>query len=134
MPMQHNNSDLNNDLQFLVNCCQVHPSKDAQKFIFSYLDTSHVNNDAIISLAHQHGILPLLYKTLKSLPVSDMVKPLLAKLKLEYMHIAQSNILMSAELIRVMKLLEDHGIEALAFKGPTSFPNGVWRYYVTPIW
>jgi len=35
------------------------------------------------------------------------------------MEIVKENMLMSAELIKVMKLLEENGIEALAFKGPT---------------
>ena len=38
--------------------------------------------------------------------------------KQQYHAIAQRNMLMSAELIRIMKLLEGNGIEALAFKGP----------------
>ncbi|RRS30903.1 MAG: hypothetical protein P794_05210 [Epsilonproteobacteria bacterium (ex Lamellibrachia satsuma)] len=35
------------------------------------------------------------------------------------MQIAQRNILMSAELLKIMQLLEKNSIEALAFKGPT---------------
>jgi len=34
-------------------------------------------------------------------------------------NIAQKNMLMSAELIKVMKLLKENNIEAIAFKGPT---------------
>jgi hypothetical protein len=33
--------------------------------------------------------------------------------------IAKTNMLMTAELIAVMKLLKDNEIEAIAFKGPT---------------
>jgi len=35
------------------------------------------------------------------------------------MNIVKENMLMSAELIKVMKILEENNIEALAFKGPT---------------
>ncbi|HEO98240.1 MAG TPA: hypothetical protein ENO02_02960 [Epsilonproteobacteria bacterium] len=43
---------------------------------------------------------------------------LLSALKQQYTAIARRNMLMSAELLRIMKLLESNGIEALAFKGP----------------
>jgi len=43
---------------------------------------------------------------------------ILSELKAHYMRISQRNMLMSAELIRIMKLLKENDIEALAFKGP----------------
>ena len=43
---------------------------------------------------------------------------LISSLRQEYQSIAHRNILMTAELLRIMKLLEAHGIPALAFKGP----------------
>jgi hypothetical protein len=127
---------LSKELQFVVTCCQVNPSeKDQEEYILSYLKTNHTKVDDLISLSYRHGVLPLVYKTIlalnadtsvvktkegcKSLSSHAVVLPLLKKLQPEYMRIAQRNMLMSAELIRIMKLLEDNGIEALAFKGPT---------------
>ena len=127
---------LSNELQFVVTCCQVNSSeKDQEEHILSYLKTNHTKVDDLISLSYRHGVLPLVYKTIlalnadtpvvktkegcKSLSSHAVVLPLLKKLQPEYMRIAQRNMLMSAELIRIMKLLEDNGIEALAFKGPT---------------
>jgi hypothetical protein len=43
---------------------------------------------------------------------------LVAELKARYMTISRRNMLMSAELLRIMKLLEENNIPALAFKGP----------------
>jgi len=42
----------------------------------------------------------------------------LAELKAYYMMNSQKNILMSVELIHIMRLLKNHDIKALAFKGP----------------
>lgn len=115
---------LNNELTFLIACCQIAPSKDDIEFIHSYLNEQHVDFDILIGLANQHGILPLIYKSLKKLSQSNSLLDsnhgtFIADLKSTYIQIAQRNMLMSAELIRIMKLLEDNGIEALAFKGPT---------------
>ena len=115
----HKNIQLNDDLQFLVNCCKIDLSKGDINFIFSYLNAEYFELNTFIDLVHQHGILPLVYKTIKQLSSSSSLNTeILAELKAHYQTIAQRNMLMSAELIRIMKLLEDNGIEALAFKGP----------------
>ena len=119
---------LNNELQFLIACCQTTPTKNDINIIQTYLNTEGLDQNALIALANQHGVLPLVYKTLKSLfedtsprslSLSKCNPQLLPKLKAHYQSIAQRNMLMSAELIRIMQLLEDNNIEALSFKGPT---------------
>jgi hypothetical protein len=40
-------------------------------------------------------------------------------LKIAYTQIAQRNMMMSAELLKIMQLLEKNQIESLAFKGPS---------------
>ena len=141
MPSINKIAHLNDDLQFLVNCCKTNPSEEDIEFIFSFIQNS-------LALANAHCILPLVYKTIKKLshlelnsdtPVVKMkegysdssssshntshiirntLEHLLIDLKSAYSQIARRNMLMSAELIRIMKLLEDNGIGALSFKGP----------------
>ena len=108
------------DLQFLIACCQTELSNDDMVFIENHAVT--LDQQKLTSLAIQHGILPLVYKTIKELSqekASIVPIEFLTELKAQYMGISQRNMLMSAELIRIMKLLEENGIEALAFKGPT---------------
>ena len=86
-----NANSLNDDLQFLINCCKTNPSKDDIKFIRSsiqHIDTGSESGmtttrhpqlapqghflhghwgSTLIGLANQHGILPLVYKTIKKL-------------------------------------------------------------------
>ena len=74
-------------------------------------------------MALSHGILPLVYKTLKKLHTSHQLQitdhEILSAFKQQYLSIAQKNMLMSAELIKIINLLKENHIEALAFKGPT---------------
>jgi len=115
--------ELNDDLKLLITCCQVERSDAETGFILNYLskkDEDQLLN--LISLSTRHGILPLVYKAIKKISTQDentVPATFLTELKAHYMSISQRNMLMSAELIRIMKLLEDNGIEALAFKGPT---------------
>ncbi len=111
-------STLSPELLFLIACCQTNPTQKDIDFIISLLPIT--NYQSLITAATQHGILPLVYKTLKNLPATHYPLPteLLSQLKARYMRISQRNMLMSAELIRIMNLLKEHNIEALAFKGP----------------
>ncbi len=117
-------NQLNDELRFLVACCQSEPSGSDIEFIQNSLST--IDYQVLTTLASRHGILPLVYKTLKKLTEnsdlnaqSSTLNAMLSELKVQYLGIVQRNMLMSAELIRIMKLLEENGIEALAFKGPT---------------
>jgi len=110
---------MNAELQLLINCCKTTPSEDDIAFIRSQLTTDNLSLSTSLShLAHAHGIFPLFYHSLKT-HASDLIPgDTLQALKQQYMTIVQRNMLMAAELIRIMKLFQGNGIDALAFKGP----------------
>jgi len=111
-------------LHFLIACCQSDPSEEEIALIRSRLNPQYITYEILLGLAYQHGVLPLLYKTLKTmyereyLPHDQYITALLTEAKPLYLSIAQKNMLISAELIRIMKFFEVNNIEALAFKGP----------------
>ena len=136
---------LNDELKFFIACCQTNPSKDDINFIHTYLNSKRLTLNTLIPLANQHGILPLVYKTIKNLSHLELnsdtpvvktkegcgddprssrstqhltLNTLLSELKAHYMSIVQRNMLMTSELIKLMHLLRENNIEALAFKGP----------------
>ena len=110
---------LNDDLKLLINCCKTNPNKEDIKQINNYIQNSAFNIQHLLTLSSQHGILPLVYQTIKKLSEShSSLEKILPELKAHYMGISQRNMLMSAELIRIIQLLEKNSIEALAFKGP----------------
>lgn len=112
---------LSDDLLFITICCQTDLSEEDIAFLHTYLDSEHFSLKTLMDLANQHGILPLVYKALKNIfkDSSSLHDTLLDDLKSFYMQIVRKNMLMSAELIRIMKLLKTNSMEALAFKGPT---------------
>jgi len=114
-------AQFNDEIKFFIACCQTNPSSDDHKVIHSYLNTEHFTLHTLIGLANQHGILPLVYKTIKSLPTTHYQLPakILPEINAQYMSISKRNMLMSAELIRIIQLLEKNSIKAIAFKGPT---------------
>lgn len=152
MSAKNKTSYLNSDLRFLVSCCKTDPSKDDIAFIHSILNaenlvvnsdtsviktkkgcnTKHLTLNTLIGLANQHGILPLIYKTLKKLSEDGILRHTenkihetqknsnteLSAFRQKYLSIARRNMLMSAELIKITNLLKEHSIKSLAFKGP----------------
>jgi len=80
---------------------------------FSEEDFQHLH-----TRSHQHGLYPLLYAALKeadALPTSERA---LSQFKQSNLRIAQQNMLMSAELLKIMTLFDQNGVDAMAFKGP----------------
>ena len=113
---------LPNDIKFLIACCKLQASQEETEFILAFTKQDDLNIQRLLELAGAHGIIPLIYKALKKLSdngLLDAKDAVLNTFKDSYVQIARRNMLMSAELLRIMKLLEKSGINALAFKGPT---------------
>lgn len=136
-------TSLSPDLRFLIACCQSNPSEADTAFILAHLSQSESSSsypnpeprtpNPLIALANQHGVLPLVYKTIKKLHTESNIdstsssrntqhvtlSTFLSALKPIYISIVQRNMLMTSELLKIMDLLKENSIDALAFKGPT---------------
>jgi hypothetical protein len=112
------------ELRCLIACCQEEPSIAEVKLVS---DTIHKSGTApCISLAQKHGILPLLYQTVKNISNREQLvdNSAVDLLKQAYLLTARSNMFMSAELLRIAKLFEANGLEMMAFKGPALAQEG----------
>lgn len=119
------NNILSDEFKFLITCCKIKYSENDISFIESYLNSQNIQYDDLIKLALAHRIIPLVYKSLNKLQMEKNIKKekqsiefLFANLKSLYLQIAKQNMLMSAELIRIIKLLKNNHINALVIKGP----------------
>ena len=126
---------ISNEIKFLVICCKIDPSEDDINFIRSFIAPSenvlgvqHPTADSqhLTSLAFRHGVLPLVYKTIKELSGEHtsstlrcpLWESLLVDLKFAYLQITKQNMLKSAELLKLNKLAKEINIQLLPFKGP----------------
>lgn len=71
----------------------------------------------LFTRANLHGILPLVFTTLKSSSL-DIDESVLSAFKQGTLEIAKENMLMSSELLRVTKFLNAQDIAVTSFKGP----------------
>jgi len=77
------------------------------------VDWNYVRETAI-----QHGIIPLLYRRLKEEMSHLVPSDKLEELRALFMANAVQNLRMTQQLIKVLELLANAGIEAMPFKGP----------------
>jgi hypothetical protein len=107
------------ELQLLIKCCKTTLSKNDITFIRSQLTVNNLPRlTTARQLAYVHGVFPLFCQSVENYASDLIPKEIMSELKQEYLLIARRNMLMSAELLRIMKLLADNSIVALAFKGP----------------
>jgi len=96
----------------IIECCRIYPDTETLERLAGEIEDW---KRCLIS-TYAHGVYPLVAKSLKTIStVPDHIKSLL---KIANLDIARRNMMMTSELLRVMKLLEEHGIQALAIKGP----------------
>jgi hypothetical protein len=96
----------------LIECCRYTPDVTQLEKYAKRID----DWDGFLESAYVHGVFPLVHKSLKL--VSAVPENIKLRLKSINLEIARRNMTMTAELLKIMKLLEDNGISALAIKGP----------------
>ncbi len=96
----------------LIACCQY----DFDSSQLGALGEDIEDWGKFLDSAYSHGVFPLVYQKLKRLDTLD--ERVKARMKKINFIIASNNITMTAELIRVVKLLSADGIRSIAIKGP----------------
>jgi len=104
--------------RFITLCSKAYNSQSELNYIIDYIDSaSDATIESIIEVSHREGLLPIVYKRLKDLPIES--GHLLSQLKRTYLHIVQKNILFATQLIELTNLLNKNSIDVISIKGPT---------------
>ena len=115
--IQNNDLKLQKEDRLLLLCSTTKvddlTSKKIESLINPELDWDH-----LVEMANRHRLLPLLYVNLNSICPEKVPEEVLENLKEEFHENARKNLLLTGELVKVMKLLEEKGINAIPYKGP----------------
>ncbi len=107
-------------LQFLINCCKSKPTRADIEQISAKISRFDITELAdITALAHTHGVLPLVFHAVQTHAAGHISEKSIAPLKKSYIITVAKNSRMTAEMIRLIRLLNENDIQALAFKGPS---------------
>jgi hypothetical protein len=71
------------------------------------------------ALALRHGVVSLLYKGLKSVDSESIPEAVLEALRRYYLVQVRNNLVLTNELLGLLRIFEEHKISAVPYKGPT---------------
>jgi len=104
-------------LSMLLLCARPAQDADAEARIFA-LAEAMPDWAALLSAAAQHGVAPLLCQRLSALPNGAVPTPWQERFIEEFARNTRRNLVLTAELFRVLAALEGRGVCAVAYKGP----------------
>jgi Uncharacterised nucleotidyltransferase len=73
---------------------------------------------AVIQQAYRHGVMPLLYHNLHKLCPTALPPEALKQLLYRFQSNAQHSLMLTAELVKILNLFNQHQISAVPYKGP----------------
>ena len=112
------------ELLFMVTCTHAACSAQEKELIIRILNHPTFDPHLMLTLAFHHGVVPLVHRTLKQLkeeellPTDPDIERITETLKKHYISIVRKNMLMSAELVKLMRFFDSVNIKTLPFKGP----------------
>lgn len=122
------------DIQFIIKCCKVNPTQSEIEQIRSYaasLNSQQMSQVALLS--YYHGSSSLVYGALQSYASDLLIGDVFDGLKRQNKAFAMNSMRMTAELVRIMRLFKENGIDAIALKGPIlarlAYGNVTLRHY-----
>ncbi|SFC61967.1 nucleotidyltransferase domain-containing protein [Spirosoma endophyticum] len=109
------NAGRSSELELLLMTCTMDLSLEKKTQLSQFLGKYQLNWDFLFSLADRHRVAPFLYRTLQDLP--NIPAKFLTRLQHECQITATDSMLKLHEYHRVAKLLSEHNIKHIAFKG-----------------
>jgi hypothetical protein len=104
--------------QLILACARVAVGSEKSEEIKSLIG-QHINWSYTIRKASRNGVMPLLCLNLIRICPDLMPEAVLAECNKYWRDQAQNNLFQTAELLKLLRLLDSHKILALPFKGPT---------------
>jgi Uncharacterised nucleotidyltransferase len=114
---QENNYNFSLEIELLL-CCTRTRIDDSTTEQIKTLVKQDINWQYLIQTAMRHGVMPLLYSSLKKTCPESVPDAELNFLREDAQNNIYRNLILTQELVKVLRLFETHQIPALPFKGP----------------
>jgi hypothetical protein len=102
----------------LLLCCSRTELDSERAEKIRVLLQKEINWSYLIETALRHGLMPLLYRNLKSICPDAVPEAVLDQLRQYFLANAARNFFLTEELLNLLHLFEGHGIPAIPYKGP----------------
>jgi hypothetical protein len=105
------------EIELLLCCARTHIDSETEKRILTLLEQD-INWLYLIQTASRHGVVPLVYQSLKNTCCDAVPQNILKQLQ-DYFHTnALNNLYRTKELLKLLDLFKENGMSAVPFKGP----------------
>ncbi|MGB9937080.1 MAG: nucleotidyltransferase domain-containing protein [Methanobacterium sp.] len=104
--------------KLLLYCARTNVEPEIEEKIVSIV-RGEVDWDYLMKMGTRHRLRPLLYHNLNSICPEMVPESVLSELKDFFNANVRKNLMMTGELIKILELLKDEGIDAIPYKGPT---------------
>lgn len=104
------------EFELLLTCCSVNHEQSQGRDVAACMEDG-VDWTVVLRLAEHHGVLPLIYQSLRGL-ATNVPSRIADGLRKSYEHNARRNLAFTAELFRIVDFLEARGIATIPHKGP----------------
>jgi hypothetical protein len=102
----------------LLLCCARVVLPDAERERVMRLVQSNLDWNLVMQLAARHRLLPLLYRHVDALPSGTVPREIRIDLWHIHARTTRHNQVLTDELLKILQVLESHGIPAVPYKGP----------------
>ncbi|GAB3506414.1 hypothetical protein GCM10027341_39430 [Spirosoma knui] len=117
------------ELTVLLNACTLELSDERRLALGQLITQPNLDLNRVQALADRHRLAPFLYRTLQQIPQTP--EPFLTSLRTTCQRLATDNLLKLHEYHQVARLLTEHGIDHIAYKGvhlaQTYYPDSSLR-------
>ncbi|MFQ6082943.1 MAG: nucleotidyltransferase family protein [Candidatus Aminicenantia bacterium] len=103
--------------ELLLCCSRINKDLERVKQIKALLH-QNINWIYLTRIADQHGVLPIVYRTLKAICPEDVPQDIMNQLRNLYLINSGRNLLLTRELFNLLDLFKNEGITAIPYKGP----------------
>ncbi|MFB2771558.1 nucleotidyltransferase family protein [Pelatocladus sp. BLCC-F211] len=106
------------EMQLLLCCASTQIDAAKTEQIKSLIQQANLDWQKITSSAWKHGLMPLLYTNLNAIASDTVPKDVLNQLRNLFYTNAQRSLMLTGELVQLLRLLQENGISAVPYKGP----------------
>lgn len=107
----------NPEVELLLSCARTHLDPATTERIHS-LARKEIDWEYLVQMSIRHGVLPLLYQSLKKTCPEAVPDDTLEQLRTYFLANATRNLFLTGKLLKLLGLLKNNGILAIPFKGP----------------
>lgn len=105
------------EIELILCCARTHIDDEKVERI-KFLIQGNINWQYLIKTAYKHGLMPLLYTNLNTICPEAVPEPAFKQLQSLFYTNAQRSLLLTAELVKILRLVQENEISAVPYKGP----------------